>query len=126
MIAMENAKQFALNKQPVRIAIAFSLWALLLLCFGCSALTFWKKPPAPGTVAAKVQSDVVYSRVGGEELKMDVFFPTNTAGRSLPVVLYVHGGGWQTGTKSMLSMMPGSTELLRRGYLVVAINYRLA
>lgn len=57
---------------------------------------------------------------------MDVFSPTNATGRNLPVVLYVHGGGWQMGTKSMLSMMPGPSELLRRGYLVVTMNYRLA
>ena len=93
---------------------------------GCSALTFWNKSPAPQKLAAKVQSDVIYSPAGGEELKLDVFFPTNVTGRSLPVVLYVHGGGWQTGSKSMLSLMPGPSELLRRGYLVVAINYRLA
>lgn len=123
---MEKARPGARNKQPARSACAFSLWVLLILCVGCSALAFWKKPPALGSVAAKVQSDVIYSRAGGEELKMDVYSPTNTAGRSLPVVLYVHGGGWQTGTKNMLPMMPGPSELLRRGYLVVAINYRLA
>jgi acetyl esterase/lipase len=123
---MKKTKPFAFTKRLAFGTFVFSLWALLILCMGCSALTFWKKPPMPGTVAAKVQSDVIYSRVSGEELKMDIFFPTNTTGKSLPVVLYVHGGGWTTGTKSMLSMMPGPTELLRRGYLVVAINYRLA
>ena len=123
---MEKAKLLAFNIRLARGVFAFSLWALLILCAGCSALAFWKKPPAPGTVAAKVQSDVIYSRVSGEELKMDVFSPTNAAGKSLPVVLYVHGGGWRTGTKSMLSMMPGPSELLRRGYLVVAMDYRLA
>jgi acetyl esterase/lipase len=126
MIDMRKAKPFAFNKQLARGAIAFSLGALSILCVGCSALAFWKKPPMPGTVAAQVQSDVIYSRAGGQELKMDIFFPTNTTGRRLPVVLYVHGGGWQTGTKSMLAMMPGPSELLRRGYLVVAMNYRLA
>lgn len=126
IIDMEEAKQFAFYKRLAWGVFAFSLWALMLLCLGCSALAFWKKPPMPGTVAAKVQSDVIYSRVSGEELEMDVFFPTNAAGGRLPVVLYVHGGGWQTGTKSMVSLMPGTSELLRRGYLVAAMNYRLA
>jgi len=126
IIDIEKVKQFDFNKRLALVACAFSLCALLILCVGCSALAFWNKPPMPGTVAARVQSDVIYSRAGGEELKMDVFFPTNSAGRWLPVVLYVHGGCWQTGTKSMLAMMPGPSELLRRGYLVVAMNYRLA
>ena len=126
IIDTEKAKQFTFNKRLAFVAFAFSLLTLLILCMGCSALTFWKKPPALGAVAEKIQSDVIYSRASGEELKLDVFFPTNTTGRGFPVVMYVHGGGWQTGSKSMLSMMPGTSELLRRGYLVVAINYRLA
>jgi acetyl esterase/lipase len=40
--------------------------------------------------------------------------------------MYVHGGGWQMGGKSMLSQMPGPAELLRRGYVVASIDYRLA
>jgi acetyl esterase/lipase len=126
MIDVKRTKLVAFNKRVPLVAFAFSQWALLIVCVGCSALTFWEKPPAPATVAAKVQSDVIYSRSGGEELTMDVFFPTNVTGRNLPVVLYVHGGGWQMGSKSMLSMMPGPSELLRRGYLVVTMNYRLA
>lgn len=100
---------------------------VLVVCgAGCSALRFWDKPARPASVAVKVQSDVVYGRAGGEDLKLDVYFPTNAPGRRLPVVMYVHGGGWVMGSKAMLSMMPGPTELLRRGYLVVAIDYRLA
>ncbi len=123
---MKQTKQFASGKRLALIACAIGLWAVLIVCVGCSALTFWEKPPTPATVAAKVQSDVIYSRAGGEELTMDVFSPTNVSGRDIPVVLYVHGGGWQMGNKAMLFMMPGPSELLRRGYLVVAINYRLA
>jgi acetyl esterase/lipase len=40
--------------------------------------------------------------------------------------MYVHGGGWQMGSKSMVSIIPGPSELLRRDYVVVSINYRLA
>jgi acetyl esterase/lipase len=43
-----------------------------------------------------------------------------------PVVMYVHGGGWRMGDKDMLAMMAGPMELLRRGYVVVSIDYRLA
>lgn len=118
--------EFTFIKRLVLGAVVLSLLALLVLFTGCSALMVWKKMPTPSTVAMRVQCDVIYSRAGGEELKLDVYFPTNVASASLPVVMYVHGGGWQTGSKNMLVMMPGPSELLRRGYLVVSMNYRLA
>jgi acetyl esterase/lipase len=75
---------------------------------------------------AEVHRNVIYGHAADVELKMDLYIPTNVTSKVLPVVMYVHGGGWQIGSKSMLASIPGSAELLRRGYLVAAINYRLA
>lgn len=44
--------------------------------------------------------------------------------RSLPVVIYVHGGAWQIGRRSELDAKPGFFRAL--GYLFVSIDYRLA
>lgn len=123
---MEKTKKSTRRKGLVWRVFGLSLAALLTLLAGCSALIFWKKPPGPASVAAQVQKNIVYSTAAGEELTMDLYFPTNTAGRSLPTVLYLHGGGWQTGGKSMIAMIPGPTELVRRGYLVASVDYRLA
>ena len=98
----------------------------ILLSVACTSVVMWKHLPAPKTVAAKVQEDMVYGRVDGIDLKMDVYSPSNATGRPTPAVMYIHGGGWKLGGKSMLVMMPGPSELLRRGYLIVSIDYRLA
>jgi len=102
------------NKSPFFKQLGWCFIVGLILSTGCS------------TVSKQVQWNVVYSRAGGADLMMDVYTPSNTTGARLPVVMYIHGGGWVTGGKSMLGMMPGPAELVRRGYLVVSIDYRLA
>jgi acetyl esterase/lipase len=71
-------------------------------------------------------SDVTYSTVDGVALKMDVYFPSVTWQRPRPAAVYVHGGGWTMGDKREGAGVSDITELLARGYVVVAINYRLA
>jgi acetyl esterase/lipase len=55
--------------------------------------------------------DVVYARVGGKALLLDLYLPTRTAG-PLPVILWVHGGGWMTGSKEN----PPAVRMAERGY----------
>jgi acetyl esterase/lipase len=82
---------------------------------------------APSKVAAREEHDVIYTGPGGDtNLTMDIYFPSITNSPPRPVVMYVHGGGWRMGDKDMLAIMAGPAELLRRGYVVVSINYRLA
>lgn len=61
-------------------------------------------------------------------LKCDVYQPTDSAepdqSSAKPTIVMIHGGGWRTGTK--FSMIRHARRLARVGYVVVAINYRLA
>ena len=113
------------ESRPVLARLAVGLWALMFLLTGCGTWPFAESEPSPSAVAAKVERNVVYGRVGNEVLTMDVYHPKN-GGAKLPLVMYVHGGGWRMGDKDMLALMSGPTELLRRGYLVASVNYRLA
>lgn len=69
----------------------------------------------------KVLRDVEYARVDGQRLLLDIYLPKAEAG-PLPVVVWIHGGGWQAGSKEMCVARPLSGE----GYAVVSINYRLS
>lgn len=80
---------------------------------------------APGVDARKVERDVVYGKVGAMELKLDLYFPKGGEGK-WPVTVYVHGGGWQNGDKSSGAGAMAIGELVKRGYLVASVNYRLA
>jgi arylformamidase len=52
---------------------------------------------------------------------LDVYAPTDAKG--LPVVFWIHGGGWQAGDKSEVELKPASFS--RAGFLFVSTNYRL-
>ena len=84
-------------------------------------------PPAAldPTNLGKVERDVAYGIADGIALKMDIYYP-ETASGAVPAVLYVHGGGWTKGDKTAGAGMPEIPELVSRGYLVAAVNYRLA
>ena len=73
----------------------------------------------------KVAYDVTYGMADGVALKMDIYYPKMTYG-AVPAILYVHGGGWTKGDKRAGAGSTEIPELVSRGYLVAAINYRLA
>jgi acetyl esterase/lipase len=57
---------------------------------------------------------------------MDVFVPSNSFARPLPVAAYIHGGGWVSGDQSEgLLLDEVRDELLGRGYVVVSLDHRL-
>jgi acetyl esterase/lipase len=96
----------------------------LLICTLFFVIWAIFKHPSPEHAAVKIDHDVIFGRIADVDLKLDYFYPTNQD-RPNSVVMYVHGGAWRAGSKSMLSIIPGPAELLERGYAVVAINYRL-
>lgn len=56
---------------------------------------------------------------------VNVYVPPGCTGKALPVLLYMHGGGWTQGTPSGYD---GFTRALcaRGGFAVVSVDYRLA
>jgi para-nitrobenzyl esterase len=56
-------------------------------------------------------------------LSLNVWFPASAAKKALPVMLWIHGGGFILGSGSQ-SIYDG-TELATRDVVVVTINYRL-
>jgi acetyl esterase/lipase len=74
----------------------------------------------------RAERGVVYRRVDGKPLAVDIYLPyTKPADRSTgPTVLYIHGGGWENGSKEqyVLWYLP----YLELGMRVVAVQYRLS
>jgi acetyl esterase len=71
----------------------------------------------------RIVRDLPYLPNGGPDHTLDVWRPRDRFG-PLPVVLYVHGGGFRVLSKDTHWIMAQS--FAREGYLVFNINYRLA
>lgn len=68
--------------------------------------------------------DVPYAGDDLRRHRLDVWRSTD-AGPRAPVLLQIHGGGWMTGNKDQQAR-PLLYHLARRGWVCIAINYRLA
>ena len=71
-----------------------------------------------------------YARPGEEELKLDIWRPSDDPGgspaaeRRRPAVVVVHGGGWQSGTRG--EFPEWNAWLAHKGHVVFDIDYRLS
>lgn len=85
--------------------------------------------PFPGRVTAF--PDVEYANLNGfRPLLLDLYRPAAGGdGHPLPLVIYVHGGGWRHGdsrtTGAFTNFPRVLASLAARGYVVAAIGYRL-
>jgi acetyl esterase/lipase len=67
------------------------------------------------------QIDLVYTKVKDWNGRMDVYFSPN-AQKPLPLVLNIHGGGWNHGEKESQT---GFGSFFKNGYAVANVEYRL-
>lgn len=72
--------------------------------------------------------DVEYASVMGyRPLTLDLYLPADKTPK--PVVIYIHGGGFETGSKQMPKTPAGDwpmVTLASRGYVVVGVAYRMS
>jgi acetyl esterase/lipase len=59
------------------------------------------------------------------EVMLDLYVPpTYVAGTRAPAIIYMHGGGWFSGSKAEVGAQ--QFEYLKSGYFVISISYRLS
>lgn len=68
-------------------------------------------------------ANVPYADQGRNDSTLDIYYPSATS-EPLPVVLWVHGGGWVLGDKADIADY--AVQLAKQGYVVVSMNYALA
>ncbi len=79
-----------------------------------------KTTPLPDGV--ELLSDIEYGKPEGHALLLDLYRPKESK-RPVPVVVFVHGGGWKNGSKS--SARSQAAWLAQHGIAVASIDYRL-
>jgi arylformamidase len=71
--------------------------------------------------AQQVKRDIPYAAPAQERQVLDVYSPPGA--KDLPVVFWIHGGGWQAGDKSEVQAKPRA--FTDKGFVFVSTNYRL-
>jgi acetyl esterase/lipase len=124
-----------MTKRVILATIALLAWASLAACT--------KTVPDPSTAAdapdkaapgqkpkpearpseARTLKDIVYARVGGEKLELDLYLPAGAASGGVPLVIWIHGGGWRKGSRAGIADKAG--PLLEAGFALASIDYRL-
>src|SRR5262245_38608309 len=69
----------------------------------------------------KTYRDLAYAKPKNERQTLDVY--TDADAKNQPVVVWIHGGGWQAGDKSDVQKKPQA--FTGRGFVFVSVNYRL-
>lgn len=71
--------------------------------------------------AQEVKKNIPYAEPAHERQVLDVYSPKGA--KNLPVVFWIHGGGWQAGDKTGVQIKP--QFFMDKGFVVVSTNYRL-
>jgi para-nitrobenzyl esterase len=59
------------------------------------------------------------------DLKLDVYRPAGDTNTKRPAIVWVHGGGFSGGDKTSGELVAEATDMAKKGYVNVSINYRL-
>ena len=97
----------------VRSAMASTLFALPWLAGLLSA-------PFAGADEPTL-CDVLYGSVGDIALRLDFYEPTQRR-QERPLIVWVHGGAWRSGTKSGVPIV----KLREQGFAIASVDYRLS
>ena len=75
----------------------------------------------PDIAGVRIERNVPYVEKGHERHVLDIYAPENA--KNLPVMFWIHGGGWQAGDKSDVAEKPA--YFTKKGFVFVSTNYRL-
>jgi len=78
-------------------------------------------PPVPADVT--LIQDIEYGNAGGIPLYLHLALP-KTLDKPVPVIIIVHGGGWQGGDRN--SNLLGAYKFAENGFAAASIEYRLS
>jgi len=92
------------------LALLFAVWSTISI----------SAQPAPEGV--KVEKDIEYVAGGGASQSLDLYLPAAPSDKPLPLIVWIHGGGWRGGNKA--GCPPAA--LVPQGYAAASITYRFS
>jgi acetyl esterase/lipase len=109
---------------------------LALVATGCGLHTLTPPGPAPLRYRDQVftavtkTTDVSYGSAVDQngvtqDLKLDIYEPTGDTNTLRPAMIWVHGGSFSSLDKTSGELVTEATDLAKKGYFNVSIDYRL-
>ena len=111
--------EMALTATIPIMSARYGLRPSLLLVLIASVLSVL---PTYVACAHTVLRDIEYASVDGISLRLDLYLPTQQPEEPVPLVIWVHGGGWRAGTKDQ-TLAPSA---LGEDYAIASVDYRLS
>jgi len=100
---------------------AFFVGVSALLISACTQLSLLAVNTPALFGAYRRDADLQYGVLAKQRL--DVYTPTKNSGQKLPIVIFLHGGGWNSGDKNQYRFV--GAALAEQGWIGVSVNYRL-
>jgi len=113
------------KNQQVRLRVGGNAWlAIIILAVALCGTTTQPALARRRSVEADaaIQRDLVYKRINGRELRLDLYCPQNASSPS-PVILWINAGGWSHGRKDQHIPV---VRLVNDGYAVASMELRLS
>ncbi|CAM3515139.1 Carboxylesterase NlhH [Aequorivita lipolytica] len=108
-----SAKRYLPTKNKMRFIITLLLSFLTILLSGC---------------AAKKYKDISYIEKANPKIavtpKLNIFTPRNASEEKLPVLIFVHGGNWNSGSKNTYGFF--GRNFAKKGVITVIPGYTLS
>src|SRR5262245_25897631 len=102
------------------LALAVLTW--ISACLPSSAWAQRKEFKLPDDV--ELTRDVVFGKGGGRDLNMHLLVSKKSADKPRPVIVWVHGGGWEGGHRD--TGIPRLAAFASEGYFCASVEYRLS
>ncbi len=99
--------------KPMRFLLLTTLFLLCDSAFAADSSTV--------QVKLKIVRDQPYAEPADPRQKVDIYAPHDA--RNLPVVFWIHGGGWEVGDRTAIQMKPQA--FVDKGFVFVSTGYRL-
>jgi carboxylesterase type B len=120
----------------MRIRLLAAVATVAVVATGCGLHTITPPGAAPLRyrdavfTTVNTTSDVSYGSSVDQngttvDLKLDIYEPDGDTNTKRPAIVWVHGGGFSGGDKTSGEIVFEATEMAKKGYFNVSINYRL-
>ncbi len=78
--------------------------------------------PASAREVDPTHREVEYAKVGERKLLLDLYQPESASETLNPLVVWIHGGAWRSGSKENVPV----THWLKEGFAIASVDYRLS